>query len=241
MRRNLILLNIIFLLIIIGSLYISQGFELQAKGPASSGPASSGLGMQGPWCILLTTCVKRANASPEQTQEILNIYKRAIDRWLETDLPIIIVDSSDYEFKEYSGRLNVCHFMCKETGSSSISEAESILYAMNNSDAKYYKNVVKITGRYYIEDFEDILANIGDANIYVQHRKDDSIKWQNSEIFGFKSTLADEIFRPVIDNSMHMEKRLWEVAEAASTTTFPPMPNVLKVKRGGDGLVVNPL
>ena len=205
--------------------------------------ASSGLGPleQGPWCILLTTCVKRANATPQQTQEILNIYRTAIDKWLETDLPIIIVDSSDYEFKEYSGRLSICHFMCEETGSSSISEAESILYAMKNSDAKYYKNVVKITGRYYIEDFEDILANLGDANIYVQHRKDDKIKWQNSEIFGFKSILANEIFQPVIDKSMHMEKRLWEFRQAASTTTFPPMPNVLKVKRGGDKMVVDPL
>ena len=122
-----------------------------------------------------------------------------------------------------------------------MAEAESILYAMKNSDAKYYKNVVKITGRYYIEDFENILANLDDADIYVQHLKDDKIKWQNSEIFGFKSVLAEDIFQPVIDKSMHMEKRLWEVAQLTSTTTFPPMPNILKVKRGGDKMVVDPL
>jgi hypothetical protein len=233
MRRNLILLNIVCLLIILGSLIYQVN--------ASSQLEAQDLEVEGEWCILLTTCVKRANATPEQTQEILNIYRRAIDKWLETDLPIIIVDSSDYDFKEYSGRLNICHFMCEETGSSSMAEAESILYAMKNSDAKYYKNVVKITGRYYIEDFENILANLDDADIYVQHLKDDKIKWQNSEIFGFKSVLAEDIFQPVIDKSMHMEKRLWEVSQMTSTTTFPPMPNILKVKRGGDKMVVDPL
>ena len=198
---------------------------------------------ESPWCILLTTCVKRANASPEKTQELLNLYKRSIDLWLKTDLPIVVVDSSDYEFKEYNNtRLKVCRFMSKETGSSSIAEAESILYAMRCKHTQKYKNIIKITGRYYIDGFNDILNGVGEHDLYVQHINNPVLEWQNSEIFGFNKNHASYIFKPIIDNAMAMEKRLWEVSHSNyKVFTFPPMANVLKVVRGGDGLLVNPL
>lgn len=219
----------LFILIIVCSLYVSvESFDSQE-----------------PWCILLTTCVKRAGATPEKTKEILEIYKRSIDKWLETDLPIIVVDSSDYEFKEYEGtRLKVCHFMCEETKSSSIAEAMSVLYAINNCNhTRKYKNIVKITGRYYIEDFSNILKKVGDnSDLYIQHINNSGIKWQNSEIFGFNKKYSDEIFKPIIKGKLFMEKQLWDISHRDYTVqTFPQMPNVLKVTRGGDGLTVDPL
>jgi len=123
----------ICVLILVSSLYVSvEGFEDTE-----------------PWCILLTTCVRRAGSTPEKTKEILEVYKRSIDKWLETDLPIIVVDSSEYEFKEYEGtRLKVCNFMCKETDSSSVSEALSVLYAIHNCNhTRKYRNIIKITGK----------------------------------------------------------------------------------------------
>ena len=214
----------IFILVIIGSLYI-EGFESEE-----------------PWCILLTTCVKRVGATPEKTQELLSLYKRAIDLWLKTDLPIIVVDSSDYEFKEYSDtRLKVCHFMAKEKVSSSISEAESILYAANCKHTRKYNNIIKITGRYYIDGFQDNLNKMGDHDVYVQHINNPVIEWQNSEVFGFNKKYTEDIFKPVLDGQT-MEKRLWEVTHSKYTVgKFPEMPNVLKVVRGGDGLLVDPL
>ena len=220
------------ILIIVCSLYISvEGFD--------------GFQSHEPWCILLTTCVKRAGATPEKTKEILELYKKSIDKWLETGLPIIVVDSSDYEFKEYEGTsLKVCHFMCEETASSSVSEAMSVLYAINNCNhTRKYKNIIKITGRYYIEDFSNILKKLGDdSDLYIQHINNSHIKWQNSEVFGFNKKYADEIFKPVVKERLFMEKQLWNISHADYTVqTFPQMPNIFKVKRGGDGLVVDPL
>jgi len=222
-KRLLYTLMALFILVIIGSLYI-EGFEAEE-----------------PYCILLTTCVRRAGATPEKTQELLTLYKRSIDLWLKTDLPIIIVDSSDYEFKEYEGRLKVCHFTAKETVSSSISEAESILYATKCRNTHKYKNIIKITGRYYIDGFQDILNRLGEHDLYVQHINNPVIEWQHSEVFGFNKKYAEDIFRPVL-SGLTMEKRLWEVSHSKyDVVTFPPMPNVLKVVRGGDGLLVDPL
>jgi hypothetical protein len=226
-KRFLYTLIALFILIIIGCLYISEGFALSEE----------------PWCVLLTTCVKRKNATPEKTQEILDLYKRSIDLWLKTDLPIVVVDSSDYEFKEYEGRLKVCHFLSKETVSSSIAEAESILYALRCNHTRRYKNIIKITGRYYIDGLQDILNEVGDEHdLYVQHINNPVIAWQNSEVFGFNKNHAEYIFRPIIDNALQMEKRLWEVSHSNyNVEILPPMPNVLKVTRGGDGLLVDPL
>jgi len=223
-KRLLYTLMALFIFIIIGSLYISEGFEAEE-----------------PWCVLLTTCVRRAGATPEKTKELLALYKRSIDLWLKTDLPIIVVDSSDYEFKEYEGRLKVCHFIAKETVSSSISEAESILYATKCNHTRKYKNIIKITGRYYIDGFEDILNRLEEHDIYIQHINNPVLEWQNSEVFGFNKKHAENIFKPVL-NGLTMEKRLWEVSHSMYTVAkFPEMSNVLKVVRGGDGLLVDPL
>ena len=223
-KRLLYTLMALFIFIIIGSLYV-EGFEAEE-----------------PWCVLLTTCVRRAGATPEKTQELLALYKRSIDLWLKTDLPIIVVDSSDYEFKEYSDtRLKVCHFMAKEGVSSSISEAESILYAMSCRNTRKYKNIIKITGRYYIDGFQDILNRLEEHDVYVQHINNPVLEWQHSEVFGFNKKYAEDIFKPVL-NGLTMEKRLWEVSHSVyNVATLPAMPNVLKVVRGGDGLLVDPL
>jgi hypothetical protein len=228
-KRLLFTLMGFFISIIIGCLYVSiEGFEDSE-----------------PYCILLTTCVNRKNATPEKTKELLEIYTNAIDKWLQTDLPIIVIDSSDYVFKEYKNtRLKVCHFMCKETTSSSTSEAFSISYAINNCNhTRKYKNIIKITGRYFIEDFSSIMKKMGDnSDLYIQHINNPVIKWQHSEVFGFNKRYADEIFKPVIENGITMEHRLWEVSHSNYTVvTFQKMPNVLKVTRGGDGLLVDPL
>jgi hypothetical protein len=197
-----------------------------------------------PWCILLTTCVKRTGATPEKTQEMISLYTRSIDMWLEkTNLPIVVVDSSDYKFEEYRDtRLKVCHFIAKESSSSSNSESESILYAMNSINIREYKYIMKITGRYYIDEFEIIINRLGESDLYVQHLNRSDIEWQHSEVFGFDKKYAEDIFKPIIQRGIFTEKRLWEVSHSKyKVETLPPMENILKVVRGGDGLLVDPL
>ena len=198
------------------------------------------------FCILLTTCVKRKGSTPEETSKMLEIYKRSIDKWLETDLPIVVVDSSNYDFKEYSGtKLRVCKFICEETDSSSVSETLSILHATNNCHhMQKYTHIIKITGRYYIDNFSSILKELENkSDLYLQDRNDPNLKWQHSEIFGFKKCHANDIFMPIIRERLLMEKQLWNVSHNNKyiVKTFPKMPNVLKVSRGGDGLLLDPL
>ena len=135
--------------------------------------------------------------------------------------------------------------MCKETESSSVSEALSVLYAIHNCNhTQKYKNIVKITGRYYIDDFSSILKNLGDdSDLYIQQINNPVIQWQHSEIFGFNKKYADDIFQPIIKERLMMEKQLWNISHINNYTVrnFPKMPNVFKVTRGGDGLLVDPL
>ena len=89
------------------------------------------------WCILLTSCVLR-NFSLNK----FNFYRKAISAWLtKTTLPIFIVESSGYQFSEFSGtRLKVYTFNLSENlASSSQYEARSILAAL-----EYFKADMKI-------------------------------------------------------------------------------------------------
>ena len=75
----------------------------------------------------------------------------------------------------------------------------------------------------------------------MQHINNPVLEWQHSEVFGFNKKYAEDIFKPVL-NGLTMEKRLWEVSHSVyNVATLPAMPNVLKVVRGGDGLLVDPL
>ena len=108
-------------------------------------------------------------------------------------------------------------------------------------DINKIRNFFKITGRYYIDGFDNILNRMGEHDIYVQHINNPAIEWQHSEVFGFNKKYAEDIFKPVL-NGLTMEKRLWEVSHGDySVGILPAMPNVLKVVRGGDGLLVDPL
>ena len=199
------------------------------------------------WCILLTTCVNRKSQTPEQRKEILSIYQRSINDWLtKTTLPICVVDSSDYAFNEFLGtRLIVVHYMCKETGSSTICESMSILYALEHSkELKRYENIVKITGRYYIPNMKETLENIPYSyDLYLQATRTPDL--QNSEVFGFKQHLGKAIFTPLADktDTLTMEESIWNTSHTDKYTSYvlPYLQNIYKVARGGDKLVVDPL
>lgn len=199
------------------------------------------------WFILLTTCVNRKSQTQEEKEKLLTIYRRSISDWLtKTTLPICIVDSSDYAFNEFANtRLIVVHYMCKETGSSTISESMSILYALEHSkELKRYENIVKITGRYYIPNMKEILENIPYSyDFYLQATRTPNL--QNSEVFGFKQHLGKTIFTPLADNvdTLTMEELIWNTSHIDKYTSYvlPYLQNIYKVPRGGDKQVIDPL
>ena len=198
------------------------------------------------WCILLTTCVNKKNSTFAKKNSMLLHYTSVINRWLETGLHIFVVDSTNYRFDEISHKnLTVYSFYEETFNSSSFSEAFSILKLLDNMpQIQSYSHVLKVTGRYYIPNMHAILNSIGtNDDLYIQHINN-TIDFQNSEVFGFRRTLAPEIFNPVIGPSRPlMEKQIWDITHESkySVVVLPKMSNVDLIPRGGDGYIVNPL
>jgi hypothetical protein len=199
------------------------------------------------WCILLTTCVNRKSQTQEEREKLLAIYRRSISDWLtKTALPICVVDSSNYDFSEFKDtRLIVVSFLYEKIESSTVSECISILYALNNSrELKSYENILKITGRYYIPDITSTLYSIVlNYDLYLQATRTPNL--QNSEVFGFKRILGDDIFTPLADktDTLSMEESIWNISHTDKYTSYvlPYLQNIYKVPRGGDKRILDPL
>ncbi len=107
----------------------------------------------------------------------LDIYLKSIKKWIEnTNFNIILVDNSDYPYTElneylikYNHRFQIIYFnesIIEEARyllndrSKGSSELFAIHYAYYNSELIRNSNfVIKITGRYFISDFESYLSN----------------------------------------------------------------------------------
>lgn len=204
------------------------------------------------WCVLLTAAVtihpqwRTGRNTPEQRKAL---YLKSIGHWLEkTNFEVFVVESSGYGFPEFQHeRFHVYSFMLapERTGcSSSQLDAECILVAIENfrHQMKTFTHVLKVTGRYFFQDIQNTLANLPqDLDIYLQHSCNPAIDWQNSELFGFRKTLAEEIFTPILQVGF-MEQRLYAVGKQyARQYRFPPVRNTFMVARGGDGLTIQDL
>jgi len=104
--------------------------------------------------------------------ERLNLYLKSVNQWLQTNFKIIVVENSGYEFRELHDKINerfeIITFnenelpeasYLKENNSKGSSELFSINYALNKTKMKY-RFVIKITGRYFIPNFEEYLSKI---------------------------------------------------------------------------------
>lgn len=201
------------------------------------------------WCVLLTTTVRlhpiyqHGRNVPHQR---LLWYLNVIEHWLRnTKLPIFVVESSGYSFDELRNRRLIVHSFAvdpeRALKSSSQLEAESILRIVEQCKGvmSEFTHILKVTGRYYLENVSDLLARVpAGVDICLQHTHDPELKWQNSELFGFRRSLTCEIFKPVFEIGL-MEHHLFVLAECYSRQyRFPPIHNELMAARGGDGLTI---
>ena len=194
------------------------------------------------WIVLLTTCVQPTitqNDGNEYNEKKINdrkeLYIKQINRWLnETNLQIVVVDSSGYKFLEINNkRLTVIDFNIdtKLSGSSQY-EAISIIYALNKIKEMNILNncthILKVTGRYFLENIEDTLNNTEqDLDLYLQTHRNDDIKWQNTEYYGIKKDLLTPMLESIINKGL-MENNLYNYSLDCNYTKIGPFKNNIK-------------
>jgi len=157
--------------------------------------------MESPVTIILTTTV---NVQPKcylyQTDPIerLSIYKESIKQWISTNFKIVVVENSGYTFPEFmendtfekitfnESELPEAGYL-KGNSSKGASELFSINYAINNSRIlKPGDFIIKITGRYFIPDFNVNLLSGFDA--LIQNDR------ESCEIIGSSWSYKDIVF-----------------------------------------------
>lgn len=201
------------------------------------------------WLVLLTTCVKTPSNSIEEQTYRIDLYKQQIQKWLNnTNYHIVVIESSGYYIcNDIIGneRLHSYTTTITNCGSSSQSEASSMLYVLDQiKNEAFYINcthVLKVTGRYYLQNIEHILENysLQNMNMYVQQHKNISIRWQHTEYYGIKKNLLNEFLKTVVVTGL-MENKFYDfISMYRKTVLLPVFSN--NIARGGDGIILNPL
>lgn len=160
-------------------------------------------------CILLTTTVytHNINFNNQSNPEIrLNQYISKITKWLnDTSFNIVVIENSGYKFSELpdnNDRFEKITFDYSEipfedklylnnTKAKGQHEAYAIKYAYENSRLlKSADYIIKITGRFYIPDFEKILLEkLTEEVIFIRQ-----IKTHKCEITGCRKDLFNILF-----------------------------------------------
>ena len=157
------------------------------------------------YCILLTTCVNLTFKQTDVLNNRKNHYISIINKYLDnTKFDINIVESSGYSFDEFKNnpRINVYTFVNKEEGTPSYLEALSILKAYYNMGLHKYDFLIKITGKYYIPNLENIINDLENKQLYFPNISGSSF-YKNSEIFGCKTKYIPKIMNKIIKNSKY--------------------------------------
>lgn len=201
------------------------------------------------WVVLLTMCFDRPTV--ESVAEHTNIYRDVLDRWLtETGIHIFVVETSGYSLNLVHPRLTYLTFddTSRHTvTSSSVLEANALVFAAKEMQSyaafKNASHVLKVTGRYFLEDIETklhLLSKKPVKALYLQNHRNGKISWQNSEYFGImKEALAFPALH-VHHTRKSMEESLFALSKIVYSGVFGVGFRNTQA-RGGDGLIVNPL
>lgn len=211
--------------------------------------------------ILLTCCVNPSYVTKKDSEKRKGIYLKVINKWLaETKFEIYCVDSSNYDFLEIdNSRFHICSFLYKNkdpTIGKTNGEVKSILkaykYFKKEWKKKNYTHVIKITGRYFLEDLEKLTKSkrmlFSKKDLWTQQFYYRSflssigayfLPRTNSEIFILRITKIYEAFsKNRKDKNIIMEHHLYLMEEKYRYGKLPKLKNTLKVKRGGDNLLL---
>jgi hypothetical protein len=195
------------------------------------------------WIVLLTTCISPSEKNNEDERNYrIQLYERQIRKWLhETNLHIFLIENSDYTYDTIKHKrfhpMNV--LFDRKYKSSSQYEARSILYAIEKiKETKFFikcTHILKVTGRYFLKDIENELDQKGTKfDLYLQNKRDEFLKWQNTEYYGIRKEYIEEMVTDVKDVGL-MEHCFFHFTIDKNYTIIGPFPN--DVPRSGDGII----
>lgn len=233
-------LSLLLLLLIIIILYINNKKKIQSN-------------KKNKWIVLLTMCVKQnklekkinSNEINDMIKYRIELYTEVINKWLtNTDLPIFVVESSNYNFKEIKhDRLKVFAFQGEPLANSSIAEAKSILYALEklkdyNGD---YTHILKVTGKYYLDGITQTLSLLpNDYDIYIQQHINYDLKHINTEYYGIKKDIYNDFANNCINNVIKMEPNMFKFRKNKKVIEFPrTFCNSNNIKRDDGSIIKN--
>ena len=106
----------------------------------------------------------------------------------------------------------------------------------DNDKYKVSTHILKVTGRYYLNNIEEVLNNLeNNKDLYLQKHRNTKRKWQNSEYFGIRKDLLKELANTVKDDGL-VEFKLYDFSLYKNYIQFGPFKN--NVRRGGDNLLL---
>lgn len=120
------------------------------------------------------------------------MYRRNIHAWIQrTQLPLFVVESSAEPIFYLHPRITWVTFQQEEKAdyqpTSTVREAQALQYVWREQGSvlREFHWVFKCTAKYFLPAFTLHLRQIPkEKDIIFQHRHDDSIRWQQSELFG---------------------------------------------------------
>lgn len=203
------------------------------------------------WIIFLTTAVNVKNECDIR----INLYISQIMKWLNnTNFYIYVVESTGYEFNINHERLKCVTFNLENCSSSTIGEANSMLYLLDQikNDENFINctHILKVTGWYYLKNIEYNLNNkcINGLSTYLQFTHDYNIEWQNTEYFGIDKNLLEEFLLTILNHDSIstpynnlMEHKWYHFIfdNKLSYQRIGPFEN--NIARGGDGIIIRNL
>ena len=233
-------------------LYIPSKSKRSISTPALSVPAARMAATQQsqsqpqPWAVLITTAAKPPIKVKEPLHERTAAYKAALSKWMDAAKtpqhpPVFVVESTGHALPASIPPHRLDSFVVtpdQMTGSPSKAEAASILHALDTfhdaMQAAGSEFVLKVTGRYFIPDVHMLLRNIpANVDIVLQHNR--RTHGQNTEVFGFRRSLAPLLFgHDFTHTSMEFQIQRAVKAHKLHVYRLPPIPNVLGARRCGD-------
>ena len=229
--------------------------------------------------LIILTCTVNVNNHKchiyqKNSNDRLECYLKSLKQWLElTNFNICVVENSGYAFLEldeyinkYNDRFEILTFNefnltnglehIIYNPSKGASEMYSIIYAYSNTKFKNDVNfIIKITGRYFIPDFQNVLFQLSihynTKNVNIHYNNDMIIGLRQSndmrcEIIGIHSLFFNIIFNLNLsdDNNIfysHVEYIYHNRFKLLNNIISLPMFKIEPTQMGGQETMVHEL